>query len=166
MQALSFRTLGAAYCDDDVIEAFISGIGTMDDTLLEDGTYFAATAQGRIVGCGGWSWRTPAYTSHMTAAPTAASVTKATVRSLYVHPDFARRGVARAIMTAIEAEIMAAGYGTSSLTATLSGIPLYRRLGYRSGQPVALRLPDELTFVGLGMTKHFSQQTVGFRSAA
>jgi GNAT superfamily N-acetyltransferase len=163
MQAHSYRTLGAPYYDDDVIEAFIGGVGTMDDTLLDDGTYFAAILEGRIVGCGGWSWRTPAYTARMTNAAPTPSATKANVRSVYVHPDFARRGIAREIMTAIEAEITAAGFAAASLTATLSGIPLYRRLGYRGGEPVSLALGNSLTFVGLGMSKILAQ---GVRKAA
>jgi GNAT superfamily N-acetyltransferase len=96
------------------------------------------------------------------AAPTP-SATKANARSVYVHPDFARRGIAREIMTAIEAEITAAGFAAASLTATLSGIPLYRRLGYRGGEPVSLALGNSLTFVGLGMSKILAQ---GVRKAA
>ena len=50
MQAKSFRELGAACYERNVIEAFISAIGTMDDSLLEQGTYYAAVAGGAIVG--------------------------------------------------------------------------------------------------------------------
>lgn len=32
------RRLGVEHYDEDVIEAFIAQIGTMDDTLLHDGT--------------------------------------------------------------------------------------------------------------------------------
>jgi len=153
MQALSFRVLGAPFYDEPVIETFIADIGTMDDNLLDDGTYFKATEDGRIVGCGGWSWRTPGYVARMAADPPPGRATGATVRSVYVHPDCARRGIARALMSAIEAEMVAAGFGAASLTATLSGIPLYRRLGYASGGPVALRLAGERLFVGLAMSK-------------
>jgi hypothetical protein len=57
------------------------------------------------------------------------------------------------MMAMIEAEIAAAGFSQASLTATLSGIPLYRHLGYRSGQPVEVSLPNALLFVGLAMEK-------------
>jgi GNAT superfamily N-acetyltransferase len=164
MQAHSFRTLAGAYYEDEVIEAFIA-MGTMDDSLLEDGTYYAARMQGRIVGCGGWSWRTPAYAARL-AGPAPASVRNATVRSLYVHPDFARRGIASRLMAAIEMEIADSGYETAALTATLSGIPLYRRLAWRSGKPVVLDLPDGHTFVGLNMTKRLVSGSSGLRTAA
>ena len=125
MQAQSFRELGAACYERSVIEAFISVIGTMDDSLLEQGTYYAAVAGGAIVGCGGWSDRTPGYAVHAVEASGRAQVGKATVRSIFVHPAWARRGIASTIMGLIEAEIAAAGFRTASLTATLSGVPLY-----------------------------------------
>lgn len=64
MQALSFRNLGAPWYEPEVIESFLAAIGTMDDSLLEQGTSYAAVADGRIVGCGGWSDRTPGYAAH------------------------------------------------------------------------------------------------------
>lgn len=156
LQAYAMRRLAAPYYDEAVIEGFIAEIGTMDDTLIEDGTYFVATtADGRIAGCGGWSWRTPGYATRLEAG-LPATVTKATVRSIYVHPDFVRRGIASAVMGAIESEVASAGFDTVSLTATLSGVPLYRRLGYVSGSPVTLSLTNGRLFVGLGMTKQLS----------
>jgi GNAT superfamily N-acetyltransferase len=164
MQVHSFRTLGGPYYDNAVIEAFIVGVGTMDDALLDDGTFFAATMEGRIVGCGGWSARTPGYVLHMNGSRAAPGVQKATVRSIFVHPDFARRGIAKAIMAAIEAEIVTANFTSASLTATLSGVPLYRSLGYSSGDAVTLKLRDGLVFVGIGMTKPLAADD--FRRAA
>jgi GNAT superfamily N-acetyltransferase len=96
------------------------------------------------------------------AAP---GVQKATVRSIFVHPDFARRGIAKAIMAAIEAEIVTANFTSASLTATLSGVPLYRSLGYSSGDAVTLKLRDGLVFVGIGMTKPLAADDFG-RAAA
>ncbi len=156
MQAKSFRELGAACYERSVIEAFISVIGTMDDSLLEQGTYYAAVAGGAIVGCGGWSDRTSGYAVHAVEASGRAQVGKATVRSIFVHPAWVRRGIASTIMGLIEAGIAAAGFRTASLTATLSGVPLYHRLGYCPTQPVALGLPEGLTFVGIAMTKNLT----------
>jgi hypothetical protein len=153
MQARSFRELGAACYERSVIEAFIRVIGTLDDSLLEQGTYYAAVAGGAIVGCGGWSDRTPGYAVHAVEASGRTQLGKATVRSVFAHPAWARRGIASTIMGLIEAGITAAGFRTASLTATLSGVPLYHRLGYCRTQPVAPGLPEGLTFVGIAMTK-------------
>lgn len=153
MQAQSFRELGASVYDPRVIEAFIGAIGTMDDSLLEQGTYYVAVAGGRIVGSGGWSDRTPGYAAHTVSIGDTAQPAKATVRSIFVHPEWARRGIASTVMSRIEEEIATAGFATASLMATLSGVPLYERLGYRSDAPVELGLPQGLTFTGVAMMK-------------
>jgi GNAT superfamily N-acetyltransferase len=166
LQAASLRGLATAYYDEDVIETFIARIGTMDDTMLDDGTYYAATCDGVLVGCGGWSARTPGYAAHLAAGGSRAAEPGATVRSIYVHPEWARRGVARRVMAVIEADIAAAGYAKASLTATLGGIPLYRRLGYRLGLPVVLALGEGRTFVGIGMAKPVGRSAVPLQSVA
>jgi ribosomal protein S18 acetylase RimI-like enzyme len=106
-----------------------------------------------IVGCGGWSARTPQYAAHLAAGMQMSSTRDATVRSVYVHPQMARSGIARRVMAAVEADIVAACYPRASLTATLGGIPLYRKLGYRLGEPVVLSLDAGRVFVGLAMSK-------------
>jgi GNAT superfamily N-acetyltransferase len=159
MQALSFRVLGAPYYGFEVVEAFIE-VGTMDAALLDDGTYFVAMAERRIVGCGGWSRRVPSYAAFMSGGTAVSGMRTATVRAVYVHPDFARRGIARAVMTTIEAEIAASGFVTASLAATLSGIPLYRRLGYQGEEPIILRLPSGHKIITLGMTKSLAVGTL------
>jgi GNAT superfamily N-acetyltransferase len=168
MQALSFRALGATFYDSEAIEAFLAHVGTMDDVMFDDGTYFVATSlrDGRIVGSGGWSWRAPTYTARMTDRGNPATAMTAAVRSIYVHPAFARRGIARAMMETIEAEIAVAGYTSASLTTPLSGIPLYRNLGYRSGHAVTLSLPNDLAFVCLGMDKAITWEMSDYSQAA
>ncbi len=152
------RQLGPACYEPEVIEAFIAQVGTMDDRLIDDGTYFVMLARGMIVGCGGWSARTTGYDAHAGAADTAAVLHPvAKVRSIYVRPAWARQGVAQRVMAAVEADIMANGYNRASLDATLVGIPFYRQLGYRGGEPVVLQLQDGLRFVSLAMTKEFAR---------
>jgi hypothetical protein len=46
MQEASMRTLGSAYYDPELIEGFIARIDTMDDSLIEDGTYFVVESEG------------------------------------------------------------------------------------------------------------------------
>ena len=153
MQAHSLRTLGAPFYDDDVIEGFIAEVGTMDDALLRDRTYYKAVAHGRIVGSGGWSLRTPRYALRSAEDGRGVGAARATVRSVFVDPACGGRGIARTLMAVIEADIRAAGFGVASLAATLSGLPFFRRLGYRSGQPVTLKLPNGRVLVALRMEK-------------
>lgn len=165
LQAASFRALGPACYDDDVIETFITHVGTMDDTLIDDGNYFVACVDGALVGCGGWSSRTPSYAAHM-PGDAAHPPRRATVRSVYVHPAITRQGIARCIMGRIETDIRAAGYDHAWLGSTLVGVPFYRRLGYRGGEPAVLRMPGDLLFVELTMHKRLDAAAMSARGQA
>jgi GNAT superfamily N-acetyltransferase len=66
---------------------------------------------------------------------------------MYTHPDFARRGVGRLILTLCEAAARAEGFRRLELMATMSGRPLYASYGFeviedvvdaRGGAPVPL----------------------------
>lgn len=52
--------------------------------------------------------------------------------------------------------MLCAGHRRASLLATLSGVPLYRRLGWREGQAETVRLPGGLPMAGLHMTKRLA----------
>jgi len=153
LQALSLRTLAAPFYDSEAIEAFIA-MGTMYDGLLDDGTFFVVNHGTTLIGCGGWSSRIPNYAKFAKGA--APEQEDATVRSIFVHPDWGRRGVARRIMEKVEADIARAGFDQARLLATLSGVPLYRRLGWRSGDAVTLRLPGGFKLAGVDMHKRLA----------
>lgn len=159
MQALSFRVLGAGAYAPEVIEAYLAEVGTLDEHLLQDGRYRVAVHAGAIVGCGGWSTR-PAGYSGRAAGPGGAGFAGATVRAVYVHPDWARRGIARRIMAETESAMAAAGFRHAGLLATLSGFAFYRRLGYADGASVALRLGGGLTLEVVAMRKALDAGTV------
>ena len=59
-------------------------------------------------------------------------------------------------MDFIERQIAAAGFDAAFLTAALSGVPLYRRLGWHSQGPVVVTVPEDHRLVGLGMTKRLA----------
>jgi GNAT superfamily N-acetyltransferase len=157
VQEAAMRQLGAVCYEPEVIEAFIAQVGTMDDRLIEDGTYFVMLARGMIVGCGGWSVRKPGDAAHVAADSAPDSHPVATIRGVYVRPAWARQGIAQRIVAAVEADIMANGYHRAALSATLTSIPFCRHLGYRGGEPVVLQLQDGLRFVSLAMTKKLAQ---------
>ena len=107
----------------------------LDTQLVADRTYFVIEEDGRVAGCGGWSWRATLYGGdHSAGLRDAAVLDPATdaarVRAMYTHPVFVRRGVGRMILGLCEDAARAAGFARAELMATLPGEPLYRACGY------------------------------------
>lgn len=130
MQALSMRRLGAGWYSERQIEAMLA-YGTMDDALVADGTYFVVEAGAALVGSGGWSLRTPRYAAAAGGAVPPPGPGEATIRSVFVHPHWTRQGVATTVMAAAERDARGEGVEVAGLAATLSGVDLYLKLGYR-----------------------------------
>jgi GNAT superfamily N-acetyltransferase len=113
----------------------------LDTQLVRDGTYFIAEIGGVLAGCGGWSYRSTLYggdASAVTRAPTRLdpATDPARIRAMYTAPDFARRGVGRAILRTSEDAARAAGFRTAELMGTMAGLPLYEAAGYRRVESV------------------------------
>jgi GNAT superfamily N-acetyltransferase len=163
MQAQSFRVLGRHHYGPEVIEAFLTHVGTLDPHLIEDGAYFLIEHDGVIIACGGWSLQQPGYAAH--AANDAELVPQLPkVRAVYAHALMPRQGLGRRIMAAIEADILRAGFHGACLSATLGALPLYRAIGYRGDAPVVVNLPGGHPLVGIAMEKRFDG--AGARRAA
>jgi GNAT superfamily N-acetyltransferase len=110
----------------------IGGLGSIfgvDPVLIDDGAYFVAEWEGQIVACGGWSRRGTPFGSDRSPMRDAARI-----RALFVHPDFARRGLRTAILGACERAAAEAGFKCLELTATLTGIKLFRVHGLFRGK--------------------------------
>lgn len=159
MQARSIRALGQGFYGTETIESALRHIGTMDPEVIDEGNFYVAvTADGRIIGSGGWSRRVPGYdrvqvTSASTSLPRQGN---AVIRSVFINPDWARQGIATSIMKQAETTVVDAGTPAVVLTATLSGVPLYRALGYRALRPKRIRFPDGIVFDAVEMSKKLS----------
>jgi GNAT superfamily N-acetyltransferase len=113
----------------------------LDTQLVSDGTYFVVEEEGRIAGCGGWSWRSTLYggdRSVVEREPRAldARTEPARIRAMYTDPAFVRRGVGRLILGLCEDAAMGAGFHSATMMATLAGVPLYEACGYIQVEPV------------------------------
>jgi GNAT superfamily N-acetyltransferase len=123
----------------------------LDTQLIEDGTYFIIEVDGRAAGCGGWSRRATLYGGDQTPGrrPELLDPARdaAKVRAMYTHPDHARKGIGRLVLSHCEKAAGAERFTRVELMATLAGEPLYRACGYhpveriiddRGGAPVPL----------------------------
>jgi GNAT superfamily N-acetyltransferase len=161
MQAEAMRVLGRGHYEADVIEAALVHMGTMDSALVEDGTYFVAELDGRIAGSAGWSFKTPNYARLMDHPPRPLAgwpPPVATVRSVFVHPACARRGVGTALMRHVEDDMRARGVVVAELMATLSGIPLYLACGYHALAPYSVKLPEARRLAVRRMAKGLAER--------
>jgi GNAT superfamily N-acetyltransferase len=139
---------------DDYSPAQIEGaLGTvlgLDTQLVRDGTYFLAeslvqNAKGRSpAGCGGWSKRKTLFGADRGPGREPELLDPATdaakVRAIFVHPEFARRGLGSLILARVEAEAAAAGFQRYEMGSTLTGVPLYRLKGYVEVERIAVPL--------------------------
>jgi GNAT superfamily N-acetyltransferase len=128
MQERSMRELGSPFYGPEQLQAFLEIISTMDDTVVAEGHYFIMlTPRGRVIASGGWLREPPGYAQGETPLVTQGT---AIVRSVFVDADLRRHGLGTQMMRLIEDDAAANGVDRLSLTATLSGVPLYVALGY------------------------------------
>jgi len=145
----SVRGLQAADYTPSQIESALASVYGVDSQLIADGTYFAveaATHDGRIVACGGWSKRRTLYggdawkgreDSLLDPAKDAAKI-----RAFFVHPDWTRRGIGTLLLDECERAAFAAGFRRLEMGATLSGVPLYKARGYIAVKELSVPLAN------------------------
>lgn len=141
---LSARSLSLEDYASEQIEAAIRSIFGVDSELIRDGTYFVAEAEALLIGCGGWSRRRTLFGGDQYAGRESAlldpAIDAAKIRAFFVHPGWARRGVARAILERCEQEARACGFRSLELMATLPGLKFYRALGYAGRERVTYEM--------------------------
>ncbi|WP_299397568.1 GNAT family N-acetyltransferase [Pelagibius sp.] len=172
MHFLSVQALNTRDYTADQIEAFISHLGTYDPSLIDDETYFVAEEEGRIVASGGWSLRTPQFDKGVEDAGNGPgkdpgsdpgsgqgmglSPNSAKIRSIFVHPQHTRRGLATRLVQLSEEQAVMAGCRILELWATLTGVPLYCALGYEEVGRIAFAAPDVQPLLSVHMAKLIS----------
>ena len=139
MHRVPFRTIRRAFGPDlaalrELVEAAAWGLSLgdydagqirtllrygagVDEQIIADRTYYVIEAEGRIVAGGGWSFR-PALVGRASGDGDDdddddvldPSVDAARLRGFCVHPDFARRGLARWIVHLCEHAAVHAGF--------------------------------------------------------
>jgi GNAT superfamily N-acetyltransferase len=159
--AVSVRGLMTWTYSSSQLEAALGTWLGVDSQLVADGTYFVVEAEvdGRttMVGCGGWSKRkTPYGSDHRPGREDALLDPKmdaAKIRAMFVHPEWARKGIGSLIMDECERAAAEAGFTRFEMGATLSGVPLYEKYGYAAKERVELPLSNGETLLIVRMEK-------------
>lgn len=158
--AVSVRKLQIGYYSSEQIEAALGNVFGVDRQLIEDRTYFVVD-KGGLIAAGGWSKRKSLFGSdHGRPVPDAELDPKhdaARIRAFFVHPDWARRGLGRALLETCERAIYDAGFRAIELVATLAGEPLYAKFGYAVVHRYEVPIPNELKLPVVRMAKRFAE---------
>lgn len=134
--AVSVKGLSRDDYSERQIELSIQTVFGVDTELIRDETYFVAeSADGAIVGCGGWSKRktlygASRYESSRNSEELNPNIDAAKIRAFFIHPEWARKGIGTAILDACEQEAKSFGFQTAEMMSTLPGIKLYSIRGY------------------------------------
>ncbi|HEX2724897.1 MAG TPA: GNAT family N-acetyltransferase, partial [Beijerinckiaceae bacterium] len=99
-----------------------------------------------------WSRRQPNYANVTGPAGQAVTATPK-IRSVFVHPTWGRRGLARHLVELAETDMRMAGYTATELTATIAGVPLYETLGFKVARHLAVTLPGGIPLPLVHMVK-------------
>ena len=156
----SVRGLQAGDYTQAQIEGALGTVLGLDTQLICDKTYFvveiedhekhgsgdeapessagsnvrAQALTSRLVGCGGWSNRKTLFGADHRPGREPELLNPATdaakVRAIFVHPDYARRGLGSLILATVEEAAREAGFKRFEMGSTLTGVPLYRLKGY------------------------------------
>jgi GNAT superfamily N-acetyltransferase len=153
----SARTLSVEDYSSGQIEAAIKRVFGVDTNLILDGTYLLAESPEMLVGCGGWSKRKTLFGGDRFSDRDSSELDPrrepAKIRAFFVHPMFARKGIARAILSACETEAASAGFRSVELMSTLPGVHLYRACGYVGDERVSYEIGDGVTIEFVPMRK-------------
>jgi N-acetylglutamate synthase-like GNAT family acetyltransferase len=158
---LSVRSLQAPYYSRAQMDAALGPVFGVDRQLIRDETYYVAEQNSAIVGCGGWSRRRSLYGSDSGRAGADELLEPeqeaARVRAFFVHPAWARQGIARSIMVACEQAIVQAGFRRVDIVATLAGEPLYAAFGYAVVERYEIPMAPGLALPVVRMTKRMER---------
>jgi putative acetyltransferase len=121
LHALAFRQLAASHHDAAQIAAHEALIATDDYAadVARSNLILARDQAGSLIATAGW-------------LPMPERPDTARIRKVFVHPGWARRGLATALVQAAEQAAAAAGYPHLYVRANINAVPLYRKMGYRA----------------------------------
>jgi GNAT superfamily N-acetyltransferase len=162
----SVRVLQRADYSAEQLEAALGTAYGVDTQLIADGTYYVAEvavgADGRVIAaCGGWSMRKTLYGSdhgpYRDSGLLDPARDAAKIRAFFVHPEWARRGIASLILKTCEDAAYERGFRRFEMGATLTGVPMYTARGYAKGEEIDVPLPGGLSLRVVRMAKRVAE---------
>jgi GNAT superfamily N-acetyltransferase len=153
----SIRALGALDYSTEQIEGALEGAFGLDSQLVSDGTFFVVESEGRLIGCGGWSYRRTLFGGDARSGRDAGTLDPGTeaakIRTFFIDPTAARRGIGTALLERCEDEARRYGFRRAEMMATLPGKKLYEARGYVPGERVQYPVRQGVSIEFVPMSK-------------
>ncbi|KAJ9501310.1 hypothetical protein H2202_003104 [Exophiala xenobiotica] len=142
ISASTTRFCSTAYTPSQIRTMIGQATANRYDSLISNSTYYVACPADNpalIIASGGWSPRRTVY--YAWGSTTAAEYEQfnpeedpAWIRGVYVHPEYARRGLARRVVRECEAAASRAipKFTRYTLSSTMNAVPFYQACGYRA----------------------------------
>jgi GNAT superfamily N-acetyltransferase len=142
----SSEALSAGYYNTKEINGLNQYVFGVDSELVADKTYFVIERDNIKIACGGWSKRATLYGGDQCQDRQSGFLDPANqaakIRAFFIHPDYARQGLATMLMRHCENEARAHGFKNIELMSTLPGVPFYAKHGFVGDELVNYPLPN------------------------
>lgn len=144
-----YPTLFAAGYEPQILSPALPRMTKANPRLLASGNFFVAENEsGAIVGCGGWSKEQPGSNDHHES--------EGHIRHFATHPDWLRRGIARAIIDRSIDQARAAGISRLECYSSLVAVRFYEAVGFEVIGPWTVELGPGVTLPGCLMRREIA----------
>jgi len=142
----SYSILMAPDYDPETLALALPLMCKANSTLLRSTTYYVAvTAEGDIIGCGGWTQERPGNG--------AIEPGLGHIRHFATHPDWTRCGVGRALMNVCDKTARTHGTTRFECYSSLSAKNFYTALGFSTRGPIDITLTPGCIFPSILMDR-------------
>ncbi len=142
----SARGLSQEDYTKEEIEDAITYVFGIDTELIEDQTYYVIEKDGVYMACGGWSKRRTLFGGNQCKTRESGYLDPfkdpAKIRAFFVHPNHARKGLARTLLEYCEQQARLEGFSKIEMMSTLPGVKFYQTCGYEFGAEENYALPN------------------------
>ena len=141
---LAGTRIGSQYYSPEQISKAIDEITHIDATLIANGTFFLAELDDALVGCGAWckGGALLAGAEGMVCESPKADDSAAALRSFFVHPNFARRGIAGALFARCLEEARKSGCCRLEVLASAAARRACHRFGFTNERVEIIQFAD------------------------
>lgn len=150
----SFATIGRAYYSENEVAAALRNLAKVDPGLLDDGTLFVASEDQQLVGCGGWTTRAGQLgdlSAQDVALSTARAKSTGVIRSFFVEPSYAGKGIAKKLFTLCVEDARSRGCHSLEVLAAMSSKDMFIHLGFGDSVKRVLSTPEGADLVSYHM---------------